>query len=66
MAPAGGGNTTRKSSRVKRRTRRLGESQDWLDQPDVRDAAGLDPLDAVEEEEVEEQPPGLLPHQSDN
>ena len=66
MAPAGGGDTTRKSSRVKRRTRRLGESQDWLNEPDVRDAAGLDPLDDVVEEEVREPPPGLLPHQADH
>ena len=34
----------RRSSRVTRRTRRLGESQDYLDDPDVRDAAGLPPL----------------------
>ena len=53
----------RRSSRVKRATRRMGESQDFLNRPDVRDAAGL-PLPVVSEE-VDEEPPGLLPLQAD-
>ena len=36
----GGGDGLRRSSRVVTRTRRLGESQDFLDNLDVRDAAG--------------------------
>ena len=40
----GGEGGLRRSSRIPVRTRRVGESQDFLDEPDVRDAAGLHPL----------------------
>ena len=45
----GDGGGLRRSNRVSRPIRRMGESQDFLERPDVRDAAGLPPLDVVDE-----------------
>ena len=48
-----GGPELRRSSRIPVRKRRWGESQDFLERPDVRDAAGLPPTLALRGEAVE-------------